>query len=283
MSTQPSVDEINQTLRSFRFQNFEITPSKIKNNQYQIQRAYGEPAETTLSKGEVTFITFLYFLQLAKRSTDKNNEEITKDRVLVVDDPISSLNSSILFIVSTLLKQITKAIRRNKGSIKQLILLTHNVYFHKEVSFINGRTEKCTKTNYWILRKVDNISSLQDFEQENPVYNSYELLWRELKNEDYNSKTTIHNTMRRILENYFKILGGRPADHLIDKFDNQQEKEICKSLICWINDGSYVISDDLFLEIQDDMFDRYSEVFKLIFDKIGHIEHFNMMMGETNE
>src|SRR5690606_8118023 len=61
-SIQPSVDEINQTLKSFGFQNFEIVPSKIGTNQYQIQRADGELAESTLSEGEITFITFLYFL-----------------------------------------------------------------------------------------------------------------------------------------------------------------------------------------------------------------------------
>jgi len=135
-SIQPSVDEINQTLKSFGFQNFEIVPSKIGVNQYQIQRADGELAESTLSEGEVTFITFLYFLQLVKGST--NETDITDERILVIDDPISSLDSNVLFVVSSLLKEITKCIRNNVGNIKQLILLTHNVYFHKEVSFING-------------------------------------------------------------------------------------------------------------------------------------------------
>lgn len=58
-------------------------------NQYQIERENGELAESTLSEGEITFLTFLYFLQLAKGST--NETEITDDRVLVIDDPISSL------------------------------------------------------------------------------------------------------------------------------------------------------------------------------------------------
>ena len=102
-SIQPSVDEINQTLKSFGFQNFEIVPSKTGVNQYQIQRENGELAEETLSEGEITFITFLYFLQLAKGSTTET--DITDDRILVVDDPISSLDSNVLFIVSSLLKK----------------------------------------------------------------------------------------------------------------------------------------------------------------------------------
>lgn len=59
-------------------------------------------AETTLSEGEITFITFLYFLQLTKGSIDKDS--ISEDRILVIDDPVSSLDSNILFIVSSLLK-----------------------------------------------------------------------------------------------------------------------------------------------------------------------------------
>lgn len=276
-SIQPSVDEINQTLKSFGFQNFEIVPSQKGTNHYQIQRANGELAESTLSEGEITFITFLYFLQLVKGST--NESEITDERILVIDDPISSLDSNVLFVVSSLLKEITKKIRNNEGNVKQLILLTHNVYFHKEVSFINGRIKECNETNFWILRKIENISYLQDFELINPIQNSYELLWRELKNKDFNSGITIQNTMRRIIENYFKILGKYGDDDLIDKFNNPQEKEICRSLICWINEGSHTIPDDLFVELQDNTIENYFKVFKSIFKETGHIEHYNMMMN----
>jgi wobble nucleotide-excising tRNase len=276
-SIQPSVDEINQTLKSFGFQNFEIVPSETGVNQYQIQRENGELAEETLSEGEITFITFLYFLQLAKGSTTET--EITDDRILVIDDPISSLDSNVLFVVSSLLKEISKSIRNNERNIKQIILLTHNVYFHKEVSFINGRTKECSDTNYWILRKIDNISYLQDFELTNPIQNSYELLWRELKTKDHNSGITIQNTMRRIIENYFKILGGYVDDDIINKFNNPQEKEIFRSLICWINEGSHTIPDDLFVELQDNTIEIYFKVFKLIFKETGHIAHYEMMMN----
>ncbi len=145
-SVQPSVDAINDTLQSFGFENFRIAPHQTDNNhQYVIQRENGELAESTLSEGEITFITFLYFMQLAEGSTNEDN--ITEDRVLIVDDPVSSLDSNVLFIVSTLLKEVIKAIKKDTGSVKQMILLTHNVYFHKEVSFINGRIKECNDAN----------------------------------------------------------------------------------------------------------------------------------------
>ena len=278
-SVQPSVDEINRILKSYGFLNFEIVPSKVSKNQYQIQREDGSIAESTLSEGEVTFITFLYFLQLAKGSTSEEN--ITEDRILIVDDPISSLDSNVLFVVSSLIKEIIKAIKKDHGNIKQLLLFTHNVYFHKEVSFIDGRTKKDRNTFFWILRKKDKISTIQSFEMTNPIQSSYELLWQELKNREANSAITVQNTMRRIIENYFKILGKYGDDELIAKFSNAEEQEICRSLICWINEGSHGITDDLYVERHDETVERYMAVFRRIFEETNHLEHYNMMMGDV--
>jgi wobble nucleotide-excising tRNase len=275
-SVQPSVDEINRILQLYGFLNFKIVPSRTEANQYQILRDDETTAESTLSEGEITFITFLYFMQLAKGSTSQ--ELITEERILVIDDPISSLDSNVLFVVSSLLKEVIKSIKNDSGNIKQLILLTHNIYFHKEVSFIDGRTKSNNDTFFWILRRNSNVSSIQSFEMSNPIQNSYELLWQEIKNRDYISGITIQNTMRRIIESYFKILGKFGDDDLIKKFANAQEQEICRSLISWINDGSHSIPDDLFIEHQGATIDKYFEVFKRIFDVMGHAEHYNMMM-----
>ena len=266
-------------LKSYGFNNFEIVETTEKGF-YQIQREDGSIAKTTLSEGEKTFITFLYYYQLTKGSIEK--DEISEDRVLVIDVPISSLDSNILFIVSALIKDIINQIKLGNGNIKQLILLTHNVYFHKEVSFINGRIKECNETKFWILRKVNKITTLQSYDIKNPIQSSYELLWKELKEKDHNSNTTIQNTMRRIIENYFKILGKLKDDDLIMKFTSKEEQEICRSLLSWINDGSHCISDDVFIESQYATIDNYMNIFKQIFEKTDNIGHYNMMMEINN-
>ncbi len=189
----------------------------------------------------------------------------------------------MLFVVSTLIKEIIKDTKGDTGNIKQLILLTHNVYFHKEISFIDGRTQENNKTHYWILRKNKTTSTIQSYEKKNPIQSSYDLLWQEIKNRNKNSGITIQNTMRRIIENYFKILGKYGDDDLIQKFDNKEEQNICKSLISWINDGSHSFSDDLFIEAQDNTMEKYLSVFKGVFEKTDNLGHFNMMMGIENE
>ena len=279
-SIQPTIEEINRILKSYGFLNFEIVPAK-EDGFYQIQREDGTIAETTLSEGEITFITFLYYLQLTKGGISE--DEVSNERVLIIDDPISSLDSNVLFVVSTLIKDIIKGIKEDKGNIRQLILLTHNVYFHKEVSFIDGRTKTCNKTNFWILRKNDKVTTLQSFKMENPIQSSYELLWQELKIKEVKSTLTVQNTMRRIIENYFKLLGKYGDDDLILKFATKEEQEICRSLISWINNGSHSINDDLYIELQDRTVEAYKKVFKDIFILTKHEGHYNMMMNLTEE
>lgn len=276
-SVKPAVEEINRTLLAYGFSNFSIVPSDKHENRYQIKRENGELAESTLSEGEITFITFLYFLQRTKGGFSEDS--VSTERVLVIDDPISSLDSTVLFVVSSLIKEILKQVREGTGSIKQAIILTHNVYFHKEVSFIDGRTFKLRDTNYWIIRKKGKVSSIQAFGQDNPISTSYELLWKELIEREHNSGIAIQNIMRRIIENYFKILGKYGDDDLILRFDTREDQEICRSLISWINDGSHSIAEDLYVEVPDDTIERYFEVFEKIFINTGHEGHYKMMMG----
>lgn len=275
-SVQPAIDEINRTLKAYGVTGFHIQPFAEDTNQYQICRADGSIALSTLSEGEVTFITFLYFMQLSKGSLNKDN--ITDNRIIVIDDPISSLDSSILFVVSSLVQELIKQIKSKESNIKQLIILTHNVYFHKEVSFIDGRTKANEQTNYWILRKSKNVSCITPYGQRNPINSSYELLWREVKQREKHSLITIQNVMRRIIENYFKILGKYGDDDLINKFPSFEEQEICRSLLCWINDGSHCLPDDLYLENPEDTIEKYHSVFRGIFEYTNHIGHYEMMM-----
>lgn len=275
-SIEHSVSEINTTLKSFGFKNFKLaTDSKIGN--YKIIRYNGEDAKETLSEGEKTFITFLYFYQLLKGSNNK--EDIVTEKVVVIDDPISSLDSNILFMVSSLVRQIMFDMRDEKTNIKQLFILTHNIYFHKEVTFKQGR-KNYGEGGFWIVKKKDNQSSIIQYD-ENPIKSSYELLWKEVKNREKQSLASIQNVMRRILENYFKFLGNMDLDRLEEKFEHE-DKIRCRSLISWINDGSHFISDDLYVESSEDVVERYFEVFKGIFDTQGHLAHFNMMMGDMH-
>ena len=116
------------------FTNFQIVPSPAKENSYQIQRMDGTLATNTLSEGEETFISFLYFLQFAKGSTDAS--KVSSKKILVLDDPICSLDSTVLYIVSSMVKSLIREIREGTSDVEQIFIFTHNVFFHKEASFV---------------------------------------------------------------------------------------------------------------------------------------------------
>ncbi|MBB6698478.1 AAA family ATPase [Clostridium algidicarnis] len=279
-SIQPTVDQINNMLKSYGFNSFHIEPYEDEDteqlNKYRIMRDDGSIAANNLSEGESTFLIFLYFMQLTKGSINK--DEIHKKKILVIDDPISSLDSNVLYLVSAMVKDLIRKIKNNQSDVHQLFLFTHNVYFHKEVSFIDGRTKESGDVNYWIIRKNEGISRIHEYGMKNPITTTYELLWKELREDGNISFTSIQNTMRRILENYFSMLGNKRDEHLISKFDTQEEKIICKSLLHWINDGSHDIYDDIHVDQYTDISNNYHRTFKEIFIKAGHEAHYNMMM-----
>lgn len=277
-SVAPTVTEINKILDKFDFKGFKLKENEQQKGSYSIIRNDGSSAKDTLSEGEYNFITFLYFYYLIYGSQDKTG--ITSNKIIVIDDPISSLDSNVLFIVSTLVKNLLKDCRRNKTGILQTFILTHNVYFHKEITFLgSGKEFSSAEVLFGVIRKRDNISYFTEYDR-NPIESTYQLLWRELL-EDKLSTVTSFNTMRRILEYYFKIIGDLNYEKCIEKFDGN-DKIVCKALVSCINDGSHFISDDFVITFDEENIENYKRIFKLIFKELGHESHYNMMMKAIN-
>lgn len=278
-SIQPTIDGINALLLTSGFQSFSL--SKADNGTtYKLVRQDNSDAKETLSEGEKSFVTFLYFFYLLKGSVSESG--MTTDRVVVFDDPVSSLDSDILFIVGSLIKSLIEEARNKTNQIKQVFVLTHNVYFHKEVTFNKKRDKDkiLDEETFCIVRKSGLESKLIS-QNSNPIKNSYELLWSEVKNPDP-LNLTIQNTLRRILENYFKFFGGIDPKDVCTLFSGN-EQIICNSLLSWINDGSHYAQDDLYISIDNAAVETYLRVFKAIFDQSGHAAHYKMMMGDTFE
>ncbi|WRD12407.1 AAA family ATPase [Helicobacter pylori] len=278
VNIKPIVNEINTLLKGYGFTNFSLACTEDERF-YRIQREDGQLVGETLSEGEVTFIAFLYYYHLAKGSLKEN--DISENKVLVIDDPISSLDSNILFIVSVLVKDLIKETMEEKTNIKQVIILTHNTYFYKEITLEDDLKRYQGKYSFLIIRKDNNVSKIKDY-KENPIKNSYELLWQEVKQAKENNASwvSLQNVMRRIIEYYFRILGGfKHNDSLSECFKTIEEKQVCNSFISWFNDGSHGISDDLFVQSQDASIETYLKVFENIFKRTGHEAHYKMMMG----
>lgn len=304
ISTKDAVEKINIILNNSGFQGFKIEEKELSENniaEYYLKRIDGSDVEVfkSLSEGEKNFIAFLYFYQLCLGTN--SIEESTRKKIIVIDDPVSSLDSQVLFIVNSLIQQLIA----RKGSSKpekkefknnflvQAFILTHNIYFFKEVSLDNQRT--CMNRTFYKISKINNISKIEV--ETKPLLNDYSLLWDSLNKMKANIDTSptdkthnisIANTMRRVLESYvnFTGLGASVWDAIKDSDPEDVINIICSSLISEIQDGSHKVSplDDIyFTRIMNEAPQKLFYVFELIFNTIGE-EHYKVMMGiETDE
>lgn len=311
-NTEAAIDSINKILRDSGFQGFSIRAKDGVENVYEIVRENGTVAEN-LSEGERNFIAFLYFYHRVRGSM--NSEEL-KEKIVVIDDPVSSMDSTALFIVSAIVREMINVCRNNTeylnpqvpgDYIKQLFILTHNVYFHREVTYQQVGYYNCT--SFYMIRKNDNVSTVKlckrknkeipsEEENYNPVQNSYAALWDELR--DLHSTIPVLNVMRRILEYYFLQLCGYEGSDLrsivLEKKENREkfikqvegekpdmtDYQLASSLLAYINNPNG-ISDGLnYVEDCEDA-EAYKRVFQMIFDALGQSQHYKMMTGQRTK
>jgi len=267
----PTIEAINAMLESLGFTSFALAPGPDPDT-YQLVRADGTDATDTLSEGERSFITFLYFFFLVEGSQEASG--ISGDRVVVVDDPVSSLDGDVLFVVSTLVRDIAEKVRDPNSRLRQLFLLTHNVFFHREVSFSSRRNRDVPFFDeaFWTVRKRGGVSSVERCEA-SPVRTSYELLWEPVRKPDDNI-VGLQNAMRRILENYFRMVGENVTE--LERAFEGRERIVCRSLLSWLHVGSHHAMDDLWVAPEDGM-ETHLRVFREIFDRTGHGAHYEKM------
>lgn len=282
VSIRPTIDKINGILKKFGFTNFrlQVAPNE---SQYQIVRMDGSLANETLSEGETNFITFLYFYFLLDGSNDATISP--GEKVIVIDDPVSSLDSNVLYIVSTLISDICKdKILKDSTGFSQLLFFTHNVYFYNEV--VSSPTVNKKRASYYIVRKQDNISSIE-YHESSPIKTTYQMMWDMVKKakEDIKKvdKIALLNVMRRILEYYFRTLGSRSNAQVYNSM-NGEDKYLCHSLLTLENSQSHSFIDDTVNSTPDEeTLRRYLEVFRKIFEAHNSLSHYNMMMGIVDE
>ncbi len=300
INTKEAIDNINLILKNSGFDGFEIAEKDSLNNisQYYLKRqnaAVGNPIFRSLSEGEKNFISFLYFFQLCI-GTDNILSNGNKKKIIVIDDPVSSLDSQALFVVSTLIHNLIlrkgdnpkadKKLLKN-GNLSQVFIFTHNLYFYKEVSF--DKRPICT--DYWHYRiiKINNQSTIRG-EYNKTIYDDYSLLWNTIKELKSNMPTTsslnivIANSMRRVIESYVNFIGYGKDSWAALFNDNQDEPThyVKCAFIATINDESHKITalDSVYYqkiinEQPQILFDVFIEIFKTI----GK-EHYELMMDE---
>ena len=122
-----AINNINSGLIDLGIDDFKI--EKHSNSLYKIVRGGKTDAPfKTLSEGEKMIISFLYFRELCKGK--KSATEVNNKKIVVIDDPISSLSHIYIFNIGQMIKN---DFFKSKN-YEQVFVLTHSLYFFYELT-----------------------------------------------------------------------------------------------------------------------------------------------------
>lgn len=279
-----SVDSINHWLRVLGLKGFELTKEEGDVPQYRLQRPQQrEGVFKTLSEGEKTLISFLYFLEVCNGELNATAGRLISDRIIVIDDPISSLSHNYVYDIASLIK---RHVLSPKTRFKQIIILTHNLFFfHEMVKLMSedvgrGRGSGAVQESQLALFRITKSEfSTVVAMQPKDIQNDYQSFWQAIKDalNGRTSATVIPNMMRNILEYYFTFV------HRQDKLakaleDLSDEDPQFRSLYRYINRESHADAVNItdFGEIDPTV---YVERFRQVFVRTDFQEHYDKMMA----
>lgn len=309
VNTTAVKDSINRLLTAAGFQGFHLREKLGAQYVYELVRDDDKTAHG-LSEGERNFIAFLYFYHMVIGSQSDDGKTVNK--IVVIDDPVSSMDSSSMFTVASLVRDLIAICYNNyemtengnsNDHIKQLFCLTHNPYFFKEVSYNRIMENECVAI--FEIRKLDgNRSVIIECTREDeragggkvnysPVKNTYDALWEEYR--IATDSTSLLNVTRRILEYYYLQICGYSGDNLradllernkpdfevvqpdgsVDKADYN----IAVAMIAVMNIGARGFNDGLYFDVSAIAPEQIRTVFEKVFVATGQEQHYGMMMS----
>ena len=267
-----SILNINRQLNELGLIGFQIEIISSNNNQrYKIVRAddQGDDVYHSLSEGEKTLITFLYFLECSKGATNDKSAVVLNRRIIVIDDPISSLSHNYIYDIASLIQH--EVIQRDFG---QVFVLTHNLFFFHELLKL-----KKSKEQYKLYRVTKSkYSQVKDLKN-NELKNDYQMYWQVIKdcqsNPDYSHM--LPNAMRNILEHYFNFVHKEETLKKVLNDLGRTESEFLP-LFRYINRGSH--SDAINIsDFEGINVDKYIDKFHQVFKETDFENHYFKMMG----
>lgn len=277
-----SADEINQKLSSYL--GHEDIKLEAKEKGYIIT-IRGKEIDT-ISEGEKTAVAFTYFLETLKEQGFN-----LEDSIIVIDDPVSSLDSNLLFHAFGLMKE-------NIKKAKQIFILTHNFTFFRQVkiwfNYVDERSRLPNAVFYMlknsysnnlrigVIDKLDNL--LKEYESEYHYLFKQVCKFSERKDKDLEFYYHLPNIARRLLELFlaFKKPKGKNLYDKIDKMKcDKVKKERIYRFIQTHSHGEYIEdSSEHDLSILGETPDVLKDILEAI--EMEDEEHYNQMIEIVN-
>ncbi len=282
VNIEEAVTNINNGLIDLGITDFEI--KKYSENLYKIVR--GENEERifrSLSEGEKMIISFLYFLELCRGK--KEVTETGKKKIIVIDDPISSLSHIYVFNVGRLIKneffgkketkkekETGEKIIEWKYKYEQVFILTHSLYFFYEITETKHDERKATQ-NLIRLSKNENGSSFVSMSYEE-IQNDYQAYWFIIK-DNTQHPALIANCMRNIIEYFFNFVEKKDLNNFF--LQEPLNSNRFQAFYRYINRESHSLGQNIF-DFKEFNYTDFKDAFAELFKIAGYENHYKKMI-----
>ena len=223
---------------------------------YRIKEGDQYRSVKQLSTGEKNVIAFLYFIE----RLEEVKEGRKKNKIIVFDDPMSSNDDKMQYLIIWELQKLYQNKDRDKFDSNRdiMVILTHNVHFYLNVQphgyFKDEKNRtKYDKNNFY---RIDHHAFIKISTDKEDFKTSYEALWVELKDlYECGHELSMLNTMRRIIETFMKFNALKQD---IFYQDNEQYLKLFNVNSHGIDDPSAV----QYTESINEMRDLFYQIFK---------------------
>jgi len=271
-----AIANINNNLVDLGISEFKI--QKHAKNLYKISRdGAADRVFRSLSEGEKMIISFLYFIELCKGKKDAN--DVGKKKVIVIDDPISSLSHIYVFNIGRLIKNEFFGKKEKKGGntiftykYEQVFVLTHSLYFFYEITETK-HDERKEMQNLFRLIKNENGSLFVPMSYEE-IQNDYQAYWYIIKDEKQ-PPALIANCMRNIIEYFFNFVEKKDLNNffLQEPLDNVRYQAFYR----YINRESHSLGQNIY-DFKEFNYTDFKSAFAALFSVAGYEAHYKKMI-----
>ena len=265
VNIEEAISNINNGLLELGIEGFSI--KKYSNTLYKIVREQtSDKTFHTLSEGEKMIISFLYFRELCRGKKTPTSQ--TSKKIIVIDDPISSLSHIYVFSIGQLIKNHFF----RSSNYEQIFLLTHSLYFFYEMTDTNHNRRK---ENQKLFRMIKNGSGSQIEEMKyEEIQNDYHSYWYIIK-DDKQPPALIANCMRNIIEYFFNFIEKQDINNVFQKPQLQAPRY--QAFCRYINRESHSLGQNIF-DYKEFNYADFKEALSLVFTESGYKEHYEVMI-----
>lgn len=275
-----AIDHINSMLIDMGIIDFKIVKCDNEDGLYRIVRDNATKSIfRTLSEGERTIISVLYFIETCQGLLDKTSSH--KKRIVIIDDPVSSLSNMYVFNIGRLIRSVFyPELVKDKESeqfivspkFEQVFILTHSLYFFYEMTEMSEEKRHASQSLFRVS-KNEQGSKIETMRYEH-IQSDYHAYWMTIRDPDANP-ALIANCMRNIIEYFFNFVEKRDLNNVFNLEIFKQPKY--QAFQRYINRESHSLGQNIY-DFKEFDYAIFMDALKKVFTTMGYEKHYNKMM-----